>query len=173
VWEDWGWIAWFLDGGVVLIALGMVAADEPVHTEAARRTIGALIGTGLILLAVFACSLVGMGFSAAMGRDLDGRYAISPLKGWFDSLHSGKGPCCSDADGTAISDVDWNAPGQGGNESRYYRVRIEGMWILVPDEALITEPNRAGRAMVWPVYTRPLNAPAQIEIRCFMPGSFT
>ena len=29
------------------------------------------------------------------------------LKAWFDGLKSGKGPCCSDADGTAVSDVDW------------------------------------------------------------------
>src|SRR5215471_6131531 len=45
----------------------------------------------------------------AAARDLEGRYANSPLKGWFESLRSGKGPCCSDADGTALSDVDWEA----------------------------------------------------------------
>ena len=42
-------------------------------------------------------------------RDPDGRYANSPLKQWFDSLKSGKGPCCSDADGYALSDVDWES----------------------------------------------------------------
>ena len=36
----------------------------------------------------------------------------------------------------------------------------------VPDEAVITEPNRAGRTMVWPVKTA-----FGISIRCFMPGS--
>jgi hypothetical protein len=45
-----------------------------------------------------------------------------PLKGWFESLHSRKGPCCSDADGTALSDVDWEA------KDGHYRVRIEGQW---------------------------------------------
>ena len=50
-------------------------------------------------------------------RDPDGRYANSPLKQWFDSLKSGKGPCCSDADGYALSDVDW----ESGNG--HYRVR--------------------------------------------------
>jgi hypothetical protein len=41
----------------------------------------------------------------------------------------------------------------------------------VPDDAVITEPNRAGRTMVWP-YTadRRTNHP-RTEIRCFMPGS--
>jgi len=97
----------------------------------------------------------------AMARD-DGRYANSPLKSWFDSLRSGKGPCCSDADGSAVSDVDWETAGG------HYRVRIDGEWILVPDEAVITEPNRIGRAMVWPI-----KGYLGVSIRCFMPGSMT
>lgn len=108
--------------------------------------------------------IVSGAFQSGDTRDVDGRYASSPLHGWFESLHSGKGPCCSDADGTALSDVDW--------ESRdgHYRVRIEGLWWDVPDDAVIKEPNRAGRTMVWPVYFR---APGslRIEIRCFMPGT--
>src|SRR5882757_4217370 len=70
----------------------------------------------------------------------DGRYANSnpELKAWFDSLKSGKGPCCSDADGTALSDVDWES------SSGHYRVRLEGQWIDVPDDAVITTPNRIG-----------------------------
>ena len=75
----------------------------------------------------------------------DGRYANSPLKQWFDSLKSGKGPCCSDADGSAVSDVDWES------KSGRYRVRIEGEWHEVPEDAVITEPNRVGRTMVWPI----------------------
>jgi hypothetical protein len=104
----------------------------------------------------------------AAARDVDGRYANSPLKGWFDSLRSSKGPCCSDADGTALSDVDWEA------KDGHYRVRIEGQWWDVPDEAVIKEPNRAGRTMVWPIYYREVNDTLhKIEIRCFMPGSMT
>ncbi len=97
----------------------------------------------------------------AFGHD-DGRYAGSPLKGWFDGLRSGKGPCCSDADGSALSDVDWEA------RDGHYRVRIDGQWIDVPDDAVITEPNRAGRTMVWPIHGY-----LGISIRCFMPGSMT
>ena len=74
-------------------------------------------------------------------RDPDGRYANSPLKQWFDSLKSGKGPCCSDADGYALSDVDW----ESGNG--HYRVRIDGEWHDVPDDAVITEPM--GSADPW------------------------
>jgi len=102
---------------------------------------------------------------AAAARDVDGRFAGSPLHNWFESLHSGKGPCCSYADGTALSDVDWET------REGHYRVRIEGFWWDVPDDAVITEPNRAGRTMVWPIYYRTVNTPLRIEIRCFMPGS--
>jgi hypothetical protein len=82
------------------------------------------------------------------------------LNEWFNRLTSGRGLCCSFADGSAVSDVDWES------KDGHYRVRLEGRWIDVPDEALITEPNRAGRTMVWP-----LRFNGQILIRCFMPGS--
>lgn len=112
---------------------------------------------GLIVLA---------SFMPAVARD-DGRYANSPLKPWFDSLKSGKGPCCSDADGTALSDVDWET------KDGHYRVRIEGQWWDVPDEAVLKEPNRAGPTMVWPIYYRSSIAPLRIDVRCFLPGSMT
>jgi hypothetical protein len=98
----------------------------------------------------------------AQARDPDGRYANSPLKEWFDRLRSGKGPCCSDADGSAVSDVDWES------KDGHYRVRLDGTWIDVPDEAVVTEPNRVGRAMVWPIKSY-----MGVTIRCFMPGSMT
>jgi len=82
------------------------------------------------------------------------------LNSWFDHLASGKGLCCSFADATALAHVDW--------ESRdgHYRVHLDNEWIGVPDDAVITEPNRAGRTMVWP-----MKSPLGISIRCFMPGS--
>jgi hypothetical protein len=88
--------------------------------------------------------------------------ATPELKAWFEGLKSGKGPCCSDADGTAVSDVDW----ESGNG--HYRVRLDGEWVDVPDEAVITQPNRVGRTMVWP-----LRGYLGLTIRCFMPGSMT
>jgi hypothetical protein len=100
----------------------------------------------------------------AAARDLDGRYANSPLHGWFDKLASKKGLCCSFADGVALADVDWKS------EDGHYKVQIENYWWTVPDEAVITEPNRDGRTMVWPVYHNDYGN-RSIEIRCFMPGS--
>lgn len=98
----------------------------------------------------------------AQARD-DGRYANSPLKGWFESLRSkGGGLCCADADGTVLADVDWDT------RNGHYRVRLLGNWIEVPDNTVITEPNRAGRTMVWPYYVK-----GRPMIRCFMPGTMT
>ncbi len=99
--------------------------------------------------------------SGAMARD-DGRYAGSPLKPWFDQLRSGKGPCCSDADGSAVSDADWDT------KNGHFRVRLEGEWVEVPDDAVVTEPNRAGRTMVWPMHQD-----GKPVVRCFIPGSMT
>jgi hypothetical protein len=112
---------------------------------------------GLTLCFIVIC-LVG----SVRARDLDGRYANSPLKPWFDQLASGKGLCCSMADGESVADPDWDS------KDGHYRVRLENRWIDVPEDALITEPNRAGRTMVWPI-----RFDDQITIRCFMPGSMT
>ena len=59
---------------------------------------------------LIACTalLVALVSQSGHARD-DGRYANSPLKPWFDSLKSGKGPCCSDADGYAVADPDWES----------------------------------------------------------------
>ncbi|CCD87147.1 conserved exported protein of unknown function [Bradyrhizobium sp. ORS 285] len=122
-----------------------------------------VISAAALAIGLACCSLV----LSAMARDLDGRYANSPLKSWFETLRSGKGPCCSDADGTALSDMDWDM------KDGRYRVRIEGQWWAVPDEAVVTEPNRVGRTMVWPVYYRELNTGLRIDVRCFLPGSMT
>jgi hypothetical protein len=103
-------------------------------------------------------TFVANGVSA---RDLDGRYANSPLKQWFDQLASGNGLCCSFADGFSVQDVDWDT------KDGRYRVRLQGEWVVVPDEAVVTEPNRFGPTVVWPY----LDASGATQIRCFLPGA--
>ena len=58
----------------------------------------------------------------ALTRDLDGKYSNPPLKQWFESLASRRGPCCSAADGQ----------------------------IEVPPDALVTVSNKFGLAVLWP-----------------------
>jgi hypothetical protein len=111
--------------------------------------------------------IVLLALQAAHARDPDGRFANSPLKPWFEKLSSSKGPCCSDADGSVVVDSDWET------KDGHYRVRIKGQWWDVPTEAVVTEPNKFGRTMVWPIYYWNLDSLDHVEIRCFMPGAMT
>ena len=115
--------------------------------------------TGFTFTVVALCMLV-FGPSRVSAHD-DGRYANSPLKPWFDQLASGKGLCCSFADGVKVENVDWDT--QDGR----YRVRLNGQWVIVPDSALVTEPNRFGPAVVWPYQ----DGDGATQVRCFMPGA--
>lgn len=140
----------------------VVPIYRPPHGDMTRAGVVAMI-------VCIVAALLALWVVHASARDLDGRYAQSPLKPWFDGLKSGKGLCCSDADGSAISDADWEV------KDGRYRVRVpivEGgnvsQWIDVPEDAVITEPNRAGKTMVWPLYGF-----MGVSIRCFMPGSMT
>jgi hypothetical protein len=108
-----------------------------------------------LFLVAFLLALSGSVFA----RD-DGRYANSPLKTWFDHLASHEGLCCSFADGFSVSDVDWDT------QSGHYRVLLHGEWINVPDTAIVNEPNRYGRAVVWPY----MDIQGKTRIRCFLPG---
>ncbi len=115
--------------------------------------------TSLALTVVALCMLLSIP-SYVSAHD-DGRYANSLLKAWFDQLASGKGLCCSFADGVSVENVDWDT--QNGR----YRVRIQGQWLVVPDTAVVTEPNRIGPAVVWPYQ----DADGTTQIRCFLPGA--
>jgi len=111
------------------------------------------------------CATLLMVLASPIGYARDrGQFANSTpeMRAWFEGLRSAKGPCCSDADGSAVSDVDWET------HDGHYRVRIDGQWVDVPDEAVITEPNRIGRTMVWPIHGY-----LGVTVRCFLPGSMT
>ena len=103
------------------------------------------------------------------------------LNAWFSQLGSHKGMCCSFADGKSIADVDWDIEtacenGKTGGDGiqsvpvchTHYRVHLNGEWIVVPDNAVIEEPNKYGPAVVWPYESF-----EHTEIRCFMPGAGT
>jgi hypothetical protein len=139
-----------------------------------------LLVSGVIIALVFAAvMLLAIGIwigsmSIAWPRD-DGRFSGAPLKKWFDQLASGKGLCCSFADGVKVEDVDWTVKNEGQpcealpgepEAPSDYCVRLEGRWWIVPQRALVLDPNRYGPAVVWPIYSGGL-----IGIRCFMPGA--
>ena len=71
-----------------------------------------------------------------------GQFANSSpeMKAWFDALKSGRGPCCSDADGMVVSDGDWDT------KDGRYRVRLDGEWIECSQGA---EPRRSSNGLVY------------------------
>ena len=82
------------------------------------------------------------------------------LKEWFNSLRSPAGlVCCHNFDGISLEEDEWRPHGDK------YQVRFKGEWIDVPESALITEPNRLGRAHLW------MNANG--TVRCFIGGALT
>jgi hypothetical protein len=138
----------------------------------------------LIVAPVFAFLVMGQVY----GRD-NGQYANPELKAWFDGLENKKhNRCCSDADGTGIGLPDWGTEQGPDGKSRYW-VTIQKQHIAVPDDAVITEPNKYGQAVAWPVWkddrvgtwvplkdylAKPANFAGRaghIEVLCFMPGA--
>lgn len=89
-----------------------------------------------------------------------GRYAASSNSDWIRGLKNKSGMlCCDVADGRRLEDIDWRGEGDGT-----YSVRIDGTWIKLSADQILTEPNRMGVAMVW-IF--------QGKITCFIPGSGT
>ncbi len=113
------------------------------------------------MILTIVAALIFLVSSRSFARD-NGQFGDSSpeRREWFKSLHSGMGPCCSDADGNTLTDNDWKV------EKGHYVVRIGGDWIDVPDVALIKEPNKYGRTIVWPFYKD-----GHLIIRCFIPGT--
>jgi hypothetical protein len=112
--------------------------------------------------AILAAAIFTLSFGPGYAHD-DGSHADDPLKPWFEQLASGRGLCCSFADGFSIRDVDWDTEGDR------YRVRIDGEWHAVPDDAVVAVPNKYGAAVVWPYW----DENGATQIRCFMPGGGT
>jgi hypothetical protein len=107
---------------------------------------------------VVAIALFALTASSASGHDP----SRPELNGWYESLHSGKGPCCDGSEAKRVDDADWDS------KDGHYRVRIDGEWVDVPNDAVVDGPNRAGRTMVWPYY---LNG--HPKVRCFMLGTMS
>jgi hypothetical protein len=143
----------------------------PVYSLNKRRLrlAKALLST-LVAICVLAQSRVTV-------HDPTGQWASlsSDMREWFKSLRSGSHgtPCCEEADGEHIADVDWDTQ-EGSTGETHYRVFLLGAWREVPDAAVVTEPNRYGPAVVWPVYARGASGQKEFSfIRCFLPGAGT
>lgn len=111
-----------------------------------------------MLLACIALLIAALTTKPVHGHD----HANPSLDDWYMGLRSGLGPCCGGpkVDATTLDDNAWEA------KDGHYRVRVDGDWIDVDDEAVLKEPNRAGRTMVWLGFRD-----GKPFVRCFMPGA--
>jgi hypothetical protein len=93
------------------------------------------------------------------------------LDGWYEKLESGKGPCCDGSNSVHVEPSDWETQNRPRS---HYKVRLDGVWADVPDEAVVTGPNRDGRTLVWYYdgWTGHSGIPGKV-IKCFMPGTMT
>ncbi len=101
----------------------------------------------------------------ALARDLDGQWAQLPptQRDWLRKQINphNKMNCCSEADGDHV-DEEIRA-------GRFWiqSARTNGHWMIVPEEAVITEPNLYGRPVAW--FRRDQNG--LLHIFCYAPGS--
>jgi len=128
----------------------------------------ALAAGSLWLLAAFGClqfaqahtpqQMVQNGFDK---YDTDGGMAD-----WLHSLQSAKATCCNGFDGHPPEAVVQTRDG-------HYEVRIEGQWVRVPEDAVVTVPNKYRAAVVWYAPSTSIDAYGKAtttyEIRCFLP----
>lgn len=119
-----------------------------------------LLATLSLTIAVLLGLLTGYAFAHDSKR--------ADLTDWFMSLRNKRNvPCCDGSDATKLSDVDWDSTIDG----KHFRVRINGHWVQVPDDSVLTEPNKDGPAMVW-IYPKGADPIANPDfILCFMPGA--
>src|SRR3569833_2570606 len=73
-------------------------------------------------------------------------YQHPELNGWYQSLHSGKGPCCDGSNAKRVIDADWDI------QDRHWRGRGGGGGGGGPGGAGGPGPGRAGRAGGGPDY---------------------
>ena len=92
------------------------------------------------------------------------------LDHWYMGLENKRHiPCCDGSEAQHIADVDWDS------RDGHYRVRLDGKWIDVPEEAVIDAPNLDGRTLVWAFKYNGIDfgddADTGWHIRCFMVGA--
>lgn len=137
--------------------------------EPKRDGIGAIVWV-IGAVAVFVCLMMWAIAAHAHVTD-ENRLWIAQLsepdKQYLNSQHAPNGVnCCSDADGDETDeDIDFRT-----QPPTYYvrSAHTNGVWIAVPQEAVLTTPNIHGRPVAW----WKQGAPVRSElIRCYAAGA--
>jgi hypothetical protein len=116
----------------------------------------------LAVAALLVCGGLDAGTSA---RDYRQYRNVDPaIRDWVQGLKDKTGEgCCDTADGQP-AEYEWDIA------ANRYRARIEGEWYDVPDDAVITGPNKLGYATVWTWWVWDYDGKKTHHIRCFLPG---
>lgn len=141
---------WFIE------ARGTMKTAEDRQLDALRRVLWFFV-----IALVVVCSIAYVVVTKAFAHD----HSRPSLDDWFGSLQSQYGTCCGGpkVDATTLDGPDWDS------KDGKYRVRLEGQWIHVPDGAVLHQPNKDGRTLVWATK----GYGGIITVRCFMPGLMT
>jgi hypothetical protein len=133
-----------------------------------RIFLGLATGAGALLLCA-AIALATFGVIAFIavseGRD-NGQYAhvSKDVKNWIERLTDQGGTSCC-LTGDAVGPVEWEI------SANHYRVKINGRWIIVPNNTVIKGHNRLGYAVVWLYHVWSLETDVEMTyVRCFLPG---
>lgn len=139
---------------ILFIVAGAIVVFRYWLTEPRARNAGAGLITGAIMFLALVVAAIGALVRVAGAHD----HSRPELNGWLKSLYSkSKTWCC---DGNDHDPIDaWEANGTR------YRVKFRGIWFEVPDDAVVTEPNKTGDALLW------MDKGITLKPRCFMPGA--
>ncbi len=102
-------------------------------------------------------------FAGALPRALAHMRDRPDLDSWMMGLTNKAGdPCCHKSGARRVEDPDYEGLPGGG-----YRVKIDGFWLVVPEDRVLQGPNKYGPALAWPHK----NEEDRMEITCFLPGA--
>ena len=84
---------------------------------------------------------------------------------WMAALQNASGVlCCDFSDANATKDVTWDIFRDPAGVA-HFKVFMEGGWVVVPDSAVVNQPNKYGIPMIWTYHSDGV-----LQIRCFLPG---
>ena len=123
------------------------------------------------LLTVLVLFWVWVPLNHACARDLEGKWAQrnDERSRWYRDQISPKtkSSCCSIADAVMVDeDIRYDETGIGHYWARWDK--SDG-WMPVPDDVVITGPNKNGAPVVW-WYQESVSEGGRLVIRCYSPG---
>ena len=114
-------------------------------------------------------TIVIRGYNFREGQPLSWS-AIQLVSGRVIHCSLGLNLCATSLDCIAVPKptVTCSMTANGTPRTIIYRVFVQGEWTVVPDDAILSGPNKFGKAIVW--FKNPWGVP-DTRIQCFLPGS--